>query len=104
MRQGDDLMAEAIRPAILTGGCQCGAVRYALYGEPEVDICHCRMCQKAVGNLFMAVAGVPLQQFAWTRGEPAVYRSSSAAERGFCHDCGTALTFRYVARIRSASR
>ena len=89
-------MAE--RTPVLTGGCQCGAVRYALYDEPDVDICHCRMCQKAVGNVFMAVAGVPLQRFAWTRGEPAVYRSSSAAERGFCRDCGTPLTFRYVGK------
>jgi hypothetical protein len=98
MRQGDDAMAEATRPAILTGGCQCGAVRYALYAEPDSDICHCRMCQKAVGNLFMAVAGVPLDQLVWTTGEPALYRSSSAAERGFCRDCGTPLTFRYLAK------
>jgi hypothetical protein len=92
-------MAEATRTAVLTGGCQCGAVRYALYAEPtSADICHCRMCQRAVGNLFMAVAGVPQRQFAWTSGEPAVFESSSAAERGFCRDCGTPLTFRYLAK------
>ena len=56
------------------------------------------MCQRAVGNLFMAVAGVPLGAFAWTRGEPALFRSSSAAERGFCRACGTPLTFRYLAK------
>ena len=94
-------MAEMTRPAVLSGGCQCGAVRYALYAEPSAaDICHCRMCQKAVGNLFMASAGVPLDQFAWTTGEPAVFRSSSAAERGFCARCGTPLTFRYLAEDR----
>jgi hypothetical protein len=94
-------MAEATRPAVLSGGCQCGAVRYVLYAEPSAaDICHCRMCQKAVGNLFMASAGVPLDQFAWTTGEPAVFRSSSAAERGFCARCGTPLTFRYLAEDR----
>ena len=91
-------MAEETRTSVLTGGCQCGAVRYALYAEPDVDICHCRMCQKAMGNLFMAAAGVPLRQFAWTRGEPAAFRSSSVAERGFCRECGTPLTFRYIAR------
>jgi len=83
---------------VMTGGCQCGAVRYALYAEPvSADICHCRMCQKAVGNLFMAVASVPLDAFAWTRGEPATYMSSSAAERRFCAHCGTPLSFRYLA-------
>ena len=92
-------MVEATRAPVLTGGCQCGAVRYALYAEPSsADICHCRMCQRAVGNLFMAVAGVAQGEFAWTRGAPALFRSSSAAERGFCRDCGTPLTFRYLAR------
>ena len=37
----------------LTGGCQCGAVRYALHEEPtSPHICHCRMCQKAFGSFF----------------------------------------------------
>jgi len=86
------------RRPVLTGGCQCGRVRYALYTEPiKADICHCRMCQRALGNLFMAVASVKQSDFAWTRGEPATYRSSSAAERGFCGRCGTPLYFRYVA-------
>ena len=91
-------MSEATRPAVLTGGCQCGAVRYALYAEPDVGICHCRMCQKATGGLFLASAGVPLAQFTWTKGEPAVFQSSSVAERGFCRECGTPLFFRYLAK------
>jgi hypothetical protein len=93
-------MTEPRAPA-MTGGCQCGAVRYALYVEPTAaDLCHCRMCQKAMGNLFMAVAGVPLEEFAWTAGAPATYRSSSVAERTFCRDCGTPLSFRYLGRER----
>ena len=79
-------MADDTGAPVLTGGCQCGAVRYALYAEPDVGICHCRMCQKATGGLFLASAGVPLAQFAWTRGQPAVFRSSSIAERGYCRD------------------
>jgi hypothetical protein len=27
---------------------------------------------------------------------PSVFRSSDAAERGFCRECGTPLTFRYL--------
>jgi hypothetical protein len=34
--------------------------------------------------------------FAWTRGEPAKFQSSSAAERHFCVTCGTPLTFHYL--------
>ena len=40
-----------------TGGCQCGAVRYEAAGPPSrTHFCHCRMCQKALGNLFAALA------------------------------------------------
>jgi hypothetical protein len=85
------------RNPILSGGCQCGAVRYALYAEPEgASICHCRMCQKALGNAFGPFAPVRLADFRWTRGEPSIYRSSPIVERGFCRDCGTPLSFRYT--------
>ncbi len=54
------------------------------------------MCQKAAGNAFAGLAPVRLEDFAWTHGAPAVFRGSSAAERGFCSACGTPLFFRYV--------
>ena len=80
----------------MTGGCQCGAIRYALFEAPVSSVCHCRMCQKAVGGPFAAFAKVPMDRFAWTRGTPAAFRSSSAAERHFCAACGTPLTFHYL--------
>src|SRR5579871_5453960 len=84
------------RKPVLTGGCQCGAVRYALYVRPaRAGICHCRMCQKAVGGPFFAWAESADTDIAWTRGSPAQFASSSAADRGFCRQCGTPLTFRY---------
>jgi hypothetical protein len=92
------------RKPVLTGGCQCGAVRYALFAAPErAGICHCRMCQKAVGGPFSAWANVRMENFAWTRGAPGTFRSSSAAERGFCPRCGTPLYFAYVERPESIS-
>lgn len=81
--------------ARLTGGCQCGAVRYALYGPlNKPSICHCRMCQKAFGAFYAPLVGVPLDKFELTRGTLAIFRSSDAVERGFCRDCGTPLSFR----------
>jgi hypothetical protein len=81
---------------ILSGGCQCGAVRYALTAPPErAHVCHCRKCQKAVGSPFAALAPVRRSHFAWTRGTPAAFASSSLAHRDFCAACGTPLTFRY---------
>jgi hypothetical protein len=54
------------------------------------------MCQKAVGNYFAAFTGVKVDELEWRRGTPAVFRSSQAAERGFCRDCGTPLFYRMV--------
>jgi hypothetical protein len=80
--------------ARLSGGCQCGAVRYRLDAEPfDANVCHCRMCQKASGGPFMAFASVGRDAFHITRGEIASFRSSEIAERGFCRDCGTPLTY-----------
>ena len=85
----------------LTGGCQCGAVRYALGSQPTgASICHCRICQKAFGNYFAPLAGVPRAHLTWTRGQPGTFRSSEAVERGFCRDCGTPLTYTMLERDR----
>jgi hypothetical protein len=77
----------------LTGGCQCGAVRYEMPEPRWVTICHCRMCQRASGQPFMAFAGGPADTIRWTRGAPTVFQSSDVAERGFCKLCGTPLTY-----------
>lgn len=85
------------RKPVHSGGCQCGAVRYALFAEPaNASICHCRMCQKAFGSFFAPLAGVSMSDFAVTRGSLSTFKSSSAVERGFCNACGTPLTFRYL--------
>ena len=40
------------------------------------------------------------ERFVFTRGAPAIYRSSEIAERGFCAVCGTPLTYRLIGRDR----
>lgn len=76
----------------ITGGCQCGAVRYAVHETPyQVGICHCRMCQKATGAPFMSSFTVKKTNLEWTRGEPGSFNSSVNMLRGFCRDCGTPL-------------
>ena len=83
----------------LTGGCQCGAVRFRIAAlQPGGNICHCRMCQKASGGPFMAFANVRRADFAVTHGTLAAFRSSDIAERGFCRDCGTPLTWAGLGR------
>ena len=81
----------------LTGGCQCGAVRFRITMRPlDVSYCHCRMCQRAVGNVFAALVKVHKDRLEWTQGAPAFFASSTAAERGFCKACGTPLVFHYT--------
>ncbi len=78
----------------VTGGCQCGAVRYrATALLDNAHICHCRMCQKAVGGPFAALVAAPDDAMEWTRGAPAVFASSEHVERGFCASCGTPLFY-----------
>ena len=43
----------------------------------------------------MALVGVPLTDFSWTRGQAAVFKSSEQVERGFCEACGTPLYYRH---------
>jgi hypothetical protein len=82
----------------LDGGCLCRAVRYRISAEPHhADYCHCRMCQRAAGAPVVAWLTIARDAFAWTEGEPAIYRSSQEAERLFCRNCGTQLAFRALA-------
>jgi hypothetical protein len=86
-----------------SGGCQCGAVRYhATQRLDNAHICHCRMCQKATGNFFAPLLGIPLESFAWTRGAPSLFMSSEDVQRGFCSKCGTPLFYRNANNPRIA--
>lgn len=88
-------MGEQTMP--ITGRCACGAIRYEATEPPqEVGYCHCRMCQKATGNLFYPWAMFGSDAFRITKGEPTFYKSSALAERGFCANCGTQVAFHYL--------
>jgi hypothetical protein len=79
---------------LYSGGCQCGAVRFRVEGAlGDASICHCRMCQKAAGNFYLPLVSVRNAKLTWTRGAPKRFRSSNAASRGFCGNCGTPLTY-----------
>ncbi|MFO1084124.1 MAG: GFA family protein [Reyranellaceae bacterium] len=80
------------------GGCYCGAVRYAVDGEPMLKAqCHCRECQYITGgapNMFMVM---PQAAFRYTKGEPKQFTRSDLATpvtREFCPNCGTHLATR----------
>lgn len=83
------------RPAAdaLQGHCLCGAVTVTLAGahDPRIGACHCRMCQRWTGGLFVCFEADA--QAVTVSGEVARYRSSPFAARVFCPRCGTHLWF-----------
>lgn len=84
---------EQLSADVMTGGCQCGAVRFSARVRLDtVHVCHCRMCQRATGGLFAPMVGVPLETLTW-HGQPARFESSEGIERGFCAACGTPLFY-----------
>lgn len=81
----------------MTGGCQCGRIRYTVtVDNDDAYLCHCRMCQRATGGVSIAFKSVRIADLAWTTRPPERYRSSPIAERGFCRECGTPLTFEFL--------
>lgn len=81
----------------MSGGCQCGSVRFTADVEPETAIlCHCQMCRKAAGAVSVAYVNVARDKIAW-HTEPDWYQSSPIAHRPFCARCGTSLGFAFLA-------
>ena len=83
-------------PLPLTGGCQCGAVRYTISGPPVVFyLCHCTECQKQTSSAFGESLRVNLADF--TIEGPTKTFLRPIAKGGhqtctFCGTCGTRLT------------
>ena len=90
--------ASCTRPSTsaITGHCLCGAVTITVAGEhdPRVGACHCRMCQRWTGGLFLCFTAHACAVS--VTGEVTRYRSSSFAERAFCPRCGSHLWFNDV--------
>lgn len=86
MARPDDIRA--------TGGCLCGAVRYAVRGPlREVVVCHCGRCRRthgdAAGYSSCAAADLELAEDRALR-----WFARDGRERGFCGECGASLFWR----------
>ena len=75
------------------GQCLCGAVRFeASIGAREVGACHCSICRRWSGGVFLAVEceSVSVQN----EQNLGVYSSSEWGERCFCKACGSTVMWR----------
>ena len=80
----------------MSGGCQCGQVRFRAEIDPdEAYACHCKMCRKATGGAWTAFVNAPQSSVEWEH-EPDWYQSSPIAHRPFCARCGTPLGFAFL--------
>ena len=82
-------------PTTKRGGCECGAVKYAVSGPlRKVVYCHCGQCRRTSGHYVAATAcasgDLDLKNDEGLRW----YRSSDIADRGFCSVCGSSLFYR----------
>ena len=77
-----------------SGTCLCGAVRYEIDGPFHTMLhCHCSICRKNHGALFVTFVSAPLAGFRWLAGEDNItrYPSSDQFDRPFCKTCGSAV-------------
>lgn len=78
----------------LTGGCNCGAIRYSIAEKPlAVIACHCRSCRKQSGaaysvNLVVLVGSMAVtgNLTAWNDTDT---ESGKPVAREFCGTCGS---------------
>ncbi|HVH80981.1 MAG TPA: GFA family protein [Stellaceae bacterium] len=76
----------------LTGGCQCGALRYEISEAPLATYtCHCTDCQRLTSSAFSMAITVRDSAFRLTAGEPRFVQktveSGRVLTRWLCPDC-----------------
>ncbi len=78
----------------ITGGCQCGRVRYEVRGKlRDIIACHCTQCRRTSGH-FVAATACRRQAFTLVRAETLKwYVAVPGYRRGFCGECGSSLFF-----------
>ena len=81
-----------------TGSCVCGAVKFTITTPvTETGACHCSMCRKWSGGVYLAVAVPPDGMEIEGEENLTVYTSSPWAERAFCKICGGNVFYRVTA-------
>lgn len=78
----------------LTGGCNCGAVRFELTAPlVGAGYCHCTRCQRRSGTAASAQARTAPDSFRLLSGADQLKRFSppGGSDKAFCGACGSAI-------------
>lgn len=71
-----------------TGRCACGAVTFKVSAPDTYGACHCEMCRRWTGGVWM---GVVCDELIEIDGPLREWSSSGIASRGFCERCGSSI-------------
>lgn len=84
-----------------TGGCACGALRYAITGEPLLmNDCQCRDCQRKSGTghgSYLSFLGAKLVLEGQATRWGIVADSGNVKTRAFCPTCGSPVYMTFAA-------
>jgi hypothetical protein len=78
----------------ITGGCNCGAVRFEITGPFEgASYCHCTRCQRRTGTAAAPNARTAPGTFRILQGEDQLrsWHPETGMDKYFCGGCGSAL-------------
>jgi hypothetical protein len=77
----------------MEGHCLCGGVQISVAAHRGFTaVCHCRMCQRWSGGLFICIPADAAD--VQVTGPVVQFASSDIAERAFCGTCGSHLWYR----------
>lgn len=82
------------KPATITGGCLCGAVRYEVRGPfLRAGHCHCSRCRRHSGAAVSTQGRVRREGFRLLSGADSVrvFGEGQGAVKAFCQRCGSSL-------------
>ncbi|KAJ9162276.1 hypothetical protein NKR19_g1383 [Coniochaeta hoffmannii] len=97
-------------PKFVEGGCLCGSLRYRVDFPEDHDFkkssgtCQCTQCRKQSGSLFWPLHQLkPASALTWKADATLkIYKASADAERAFCSNCGSCITWRSTDQEKDA--
>ncbi|WP_413866546.1 GFA family protein [Tateyamaria sp.] len=73
---------------IRSGRCACGAVTFSVKSPKTYGACHCKMCRRWCGGVWM---GVVCDEIVKIDGAITHWKSSNIGSRGSCTVCGSSI-------------
>ena len=80
-------------PAILKGGCYCGAATYEVEDDFAYSLyCHCSGCRRKTGAPYQSIAGIAIEKLRHAAPDAAyLVHGDEAAHDVHCATCGSLL-------------